>query len=314
MAANSPSKAKYDRPTGTSLAIGFGRFCRYRRRETFRVTLGVSLAALAAAAASWALPGPIVTRGSAALPAGCSPATLAGLAVARAAEDKQHVVYVAVLPNRELAPRKAELRAGVTGADGPALVKATADCSSMSLLTWQPTPQSGTFTAPGPCPQPKAWKASGATVACAGLPTAWETSDDFTVKSTVQTSAVCDAIRGRGRAIALLRALNYSRLDELVATFDPNGRFQPYTASVAHPLSGRAAIAAFAKQRIAAADGWTATSLVGPIERTKKTATYVVSIVAYSSGRPVGAGNARMTLDCSSGLIRDWRGPALPLP
>jgi hypothetical protein len=279
-----------------------------------RVMIGVSLAALAAAAASWALPGPIVTRGSAALPAGCSPAALAGLVSARAAEDKQHVVYVAVLPNRELAPRQAELRAGVTGSDGPGVVKATADCSKLSLLTWQPTAQTGTFTAPGPCPAPKAWKVAGPTVACAGLPTAWETSDDFTVKSTVQDRVVCDAIRGRGRAIALLRALNYSRLDEFVATFEPNGSFQPYTASVAHSLSGRAAIAAFTKQRIAAADGWTATSLVGPVERTKKTATFVVSLVAYSSGRPVGAGNARMTLNCSSGLIHDWRGPALPLP
>jgi hypothetical protein len=280
----------------------------------FRVMLGVSLAALAAAAASWAVPGPIVTRGSAALPVGCGPAALAGLVGARAAEEQLRVVYVVVLPNRELAPRKAELRAGVTGSDGPAVVKATADCSNMTLLTWQPTAQSGTFTAPGPCPAPKAWKASGTTVACAGLPTAWETSDDFTVKSTAQNNAVCDAIRGRGRAIALLRALNYSRLSEFVATFEPDGSFQPYTASLTRPLTGRAAITAFTKQRIAAADGWTATSLVGPVERTKKTATYVVSMVAYSSGRPVGAGNARMTLNCSSGLIRDWRGPALPLP
>ncbi|MDX6542153.1 MAG: hypothetical protein QOI71_3763, partial [Gaiellales bacterium] len=176
----------------------------------FRVMFGVSLAALALAAASWALPGPIVTRGSAALPAGCGPATLAGLVSTRAAEDKLHVVYVAVLPNRELAPRQAELRAGVTGPGAPAVVKATADCTKMTLLTWQPTAQTGTFTAPGPCPRPKAWNAAGPTVACAGLPTAWETSDDFTVKSTAQTHVVCDAIRGRGRAIALLRALNYS--------------------------------------------------------------------------------------------------------
>src|SRR3954470_22949779 len=104
-----------------------------------RVLLAVSSAALAVAAASWALPGPVVTRGSAALPAGCGPGTLAGLVAARAAEDKQHVVYVAVLPNRELAPRQAELRAGVTGSDGPAVIKATADCTKMTLLTWQPT-------------------------------------------------------------------------------------------------------------------------------------------------------------------------------
>jgi hypothetical protein len=280
----------------------------------FRVSLAVGFAALAVAAASWALPGPVVTRGSAALPTGCGPATLAALVTARAAEDKQHVVYVAVLPNRELAPRQAELRAGLTGPGAPSVVKATADCSKMTLLTWQPTTQQGTFTAPGPCPQPRAWKAGGPTVACAGLPTAWETSDDFTVKSASQRAGVCDAIRGRGRAIALLRALDYGKLGEFVATFAPSATFQPYTASLGKAFAGRAAIAAFTKKRIAAADGWTANALVGPVERTKKTATYVVSMVAYSSGRPVGAGNARMTLDCASGLIRDWRGPALPLP
>jgi len=283
----------------------------------FRLTLGVILVALALAAASWALPGPIVTRGSAALPTGCGPATLAGLVSARAAEDKQRVVYVAVLPNRDLAPRQAELRAGVAGPDGASLVRATVDCSKMTLLTWQPTAQPGTFSAPGPCPQPKAWTVGGPTVACAGLPTAWETSDDFSVKSVrslEQHTTVCDAIRGRGRAIALLRALNYGRLDEFVATFAPKGRYQPYTASLGNAMAGRAAIAAFTKRRIAAADGWTATSLVGPVERTAKTATYVISMVAYSSGRPVGAGNARMPLDCASGLIHDWRGPALPIP
>jgi hypothetical protein len=279
-----------------------------------RVVFGGSLAALAVAAASWALPGPVVTRGSAALPAGCSPAAVAGLVAARADEEQQRVVYVAVLPNRELAPRQAELLAGVTGPDGPLTVKATADCAATTLLTWQPAPQKGAFTAPGPCPAPKAWKPSGPTVACAGLPTAWETSDDFSVKSTAQQQAVCDALRGRGRAIALLHALNYGVLDKFAAAFTPNGSFRPYTASLARALTGRAAIAAFTKRRIAAADGWTATSLVGPVERSKKTATYVISLVAYSSGRPVGAGNARMTLDCGSGLIRDWRGPALPLP
>jgi hypothetical protein len=151
-------------------------------------------------------------------------------------------------------------------------------------------------------------------VACAGLPTAWETSDDFTVKSVTRLGGLCDAVRARAKALAALRALDYGKFTAFAAVFQPSGRYQPYTASLAKPFVGRKAIAAFTKRRAAAADGWTATSLVGPVERTKKTATYSVSLVAYSSGRPVGAGNARMTLDCRSGLIHDWRGPALPLP
>ncbi|MDX6411445.1 MAG: hypothetical protein QOE91_961 [Gaiellaceae bacterium] len=280
-----------------------------------RTTLGLSLAALVTAAASWALAGPIITRGSAALPAGCSPETIAGLVAGRANGDEQRAIYVAVIPNRALAPRQAELRAGLVGANGASsLVKGTADCTAKALVGWNLTAQSGGFTAPGPCPKPKSWTSSGPTVACAGLPTAWETSDDFTVKSAVQRSSRCDGSAARGRTVALMHALDYAKVNAFGAAFVPNGTYRPYTASVAKAFAGRAAITAFTKRRVAAADGWTATSLLGPIERSKKTSTYSVSLVAYASGRPVGAGTARMTLDCRSGLIRDWRGPALPLP
>jgi hypothetical protein len=258
--------------------------------------------------------GPIVTRGSAALPHGCGPATVAALVDARAKTDEQRVVYVAVLPNRNMAPRQAELRAGVVGAAGASLIKAIADCATTALLTWDAAPQQGAFTTAGPCPEPKGWLAAGPTVACAGLPTAWEISDDFTVKSVRQQAGRCATTSARVRTIALLHALNYGTVMAFGAAFLPRGTYQPYTASVMTAFVGRAAITTFTKRRIAAADGWTATSLVGPIERTKNTSTYSVSLVAYTNGRPVGAGSARMTLDCRSGLIRDWRGPALPIP
>jgi hypothetical protein len=223
-------------------------------------------------------------------------------------------VYVAVLPNRDLPPHESELRAGLVGVKGASVVHATVDCSKLTLLSWDATPQQGAFTSAGPCPQPKGWLASGPTVACAGLPTAWETSDDFIVKSVAKNLKGCDTSRARARAISLLHALDYGDAAAFAAAFQPKGTFQPYTASLPGALIGRPAIAAFTQRRILAADGWTATSLGGPLEKTRATATYGVSLVAFSSGRPVGAGNARMTLDCKSGLIRDWRGPALPLP
>ena len=279
-----------------------------------RVSLGISLVALAVAAASWALPGPIVTRGSAALPNGCHPAAVAALAAGRAAGDGERVVYVAVLPNRDLPPPQAEFRAGLVGPKGASVIHATVDCSTLALLTWDATPQQGGFTSAGPCPQPHGWLASGPTVACAGLPTAWETSDDFTVKSVAKNLGACDTSHARARAISLLHALDYGEATAFAKAFLPKGTFQPYTASLPVTIHGRPAITAFTQRRIAVADGWTATSLGGPLERSRTTATYGVSLVAFSSGRPVGAGNARMTLDCKSGLIRDWRGPALPLP
>ena len=279
-----------------------------------RLSLTMSLVALAVAAASWALPGPIVTRGSAALPTGCDPGAIADLAAGRAAGDGERVVYVAVLPNRDLPPAQAEFRAGLAGPKGASVVHATVDCSTLGLLTWSATPQQSGFTSAGPCPQPKGWMASGPTVACAGLPTAWETSDDFTVKTIAKNLSACDTKHARARAISLLHALDYGEATAFAKAFLPKGTFQPYTASLRSAINGRPAITAFTQRRIVAADGWTATSLSGPLEKTRTTATYGVALVAFSSGRPFGAGNARVTLDCASGLIRSWRGPALPLP
>jgi hypothetical protein len=193
-------------------------------------------------------------------------------------------------------------------------IAGTADCVNAALLTWSAKPGPHAFTAPGPCPKPKKWSPSGPAVACAGLPTAWETSDDFTVKSGAAAGSRCNAAAARSRTTSLLHALDYGKLAAFAVAFLPHGTFQPYTASVAKALAGRDAITTFARRRIAAADGWTATSLLGPINRTKQSSAFAVTLVAYASGRPVGAGTARMTLDCRSGLIRDWRGPALPLP
>jgi hypothetical protein len=279
-----------------------------------RTALGIGLVALAVAAASWALPGPLVTRGSAALPAGCDPAAVAALAAGRAAGDGERVVYVAVLPNRDLPAHQGEFHAGLTGPKGTSVVHATVDCAKLALLTWDATPQQGAFTSAGPCPQPKGWLASGPTVACAGLPTAWETSDDFTVKSVAKNLGSCDTTHARARAISLLHALDYGNAAAFSAAFQPKGAFRPYTATLAAAISGRPAIAAFIQRRIVKADGWTATSLSAPLERSRTTTTYGVALVAFSNGHPVGAGSARMTLDCTSGLIHDWRGPALPLP
>jgi hypothetical protein len=279
-----------------------------------RIALGAGLVALVAAATAWALPGPVVTRGSAAIPPGCGPAASAALVAARAADDSRHAVYVAVLPNRALAPDQAELRAGIAGTDGAFLIRARADCAAHTVLTWESTPQPGGFKTTGPCPQPKGWKAGGPIVACAGLPTAWETSDDFRAKLTSQRRDGCGSIRARRRVLSLLRALDYGRSAAFGAAFAPKGTYHPYTASLATAFFGRAAITAFAKKRVGTADGWTATSLSGPTAKAAKTAAYVVSLIAYTNGRPVGAGTARMTLDCRSGLIRNWRGPALPLP
>ena len=76
-------------------------------------------------------------------------------------------------------------------------------------------------------------------VACAGLPSAWETSTDFTVKTTLQSNGPCGAASARKRVISLLHALDYATAYPFALNFTSGGSYQPYTASVKKAIRGR---------------------------------------------------------------------------
>jgi hypothetical protein len=273
----------------------------------------VCLAALAAAAASWATPGPVVTRGSAALPDGCGPAVVAGIAATRAAQDQQDLVYVAAVPTRSLAdPNEVTVEAGLTASGSAYAVNAVVDCAKANVVAWN-AKRVAAFSSPGQCPEPKGWK-NGTVVACAGLPSAWETSTDFTVKTSQQSAGPCGSDSARRRIISLLHALDYAHAYPFAQNFTETGRYLPYTASLTKARVGRLRISIYAAVRMSAVDGWTATSLLGPLDHTRTTAVYRVGLVTYLNGDAYGAGYAQMVLDCKSGLIASWTGPALPLP
>jgi hypothetical protein len=254
-----------------------------------------------------------VTRGSAALPDGCGPAVVAGIAASRAAQDQRDLVYSAAVPTRSLAdPNEVSVEAGLTASGSSFAVNAVVDCAKANVVAWNEK-RVPPFSSPGQCPEPKGWK-SGTVVACAGLPSAWETSTDFTVKTTQLSSGPCGADSARKRVYSLLHALDYAHAYPFALNFTNNGRYLPYTASLKKARVGRLRISIYAAARMAAVDGWTATSLLGPLDHLKKTATYRVGLVSYLNGEAYGAGYAQMVLDCRSGLIASWTGPALPLP
>lgn len=271
------------------------------------------LAALAAAAASWASLGPVVTRGSAALPDGCGPAVVAGIVSARAQSEGRITVYVAAVPNRALSdPAEVSVEAGLMDGSVPYAATGVVDCAHGAVVTWTER-RTTRFATPGPCPEPRGWR-STTVVACAGLPSAWEIADDFTLKTTQQSTGPCGAASARRRIESLLHALNYATAWPFAANFSPRGTYQPYTASLKRPLHGRLRISIYAAGQMAHVDGWTATSLLGPLDKTKAAATYRVGLISYVNGDAYGAGYAHMTLDCVSGLIAKWAGPPLPLP
>ena len=134
------------------------------------------------------------------------------------------------------------------------------------------------------------------------------------MKTTQLSSGPCGADSARRRVYALLHALDYAQAYPFALNFTDNGRYLPYTASLTKARIGRLRISIYAAARMAAVDGWTATSLLGPLDHTPATAVYRVGLVSYLNGNAYGAGYAQMTLDCRSGLIAAWSGPALPLP
>ncbi|SRR5712691_367457 len=339
-------------------------------------------AVLAAASATAGTSPIVVTRGSAALPAGCSPGDVAAvvanftdafnsgdaqrldelfaptmsqpgespfvrfaLSTAAGAVDltdratllpyladrhkrseRERLLYLDAVPNRTLGPGRVEVGLGLSaqaddyeGGLRGLIGRAVVNCTSKTIADWKVTlqPVGFSFSGPGACPRPNGWSAIGVAVACAERPSAWELAETFVVgKSTAYRPDRCSTTAARVRLVAMLHALNNASARGVAAAFTTDGRFQPYSASVRSPFRGRAAITRFATKRIAAVDGWTASELDPPVGRPGPpfAATYTVTLVAYTNGRADGAGVARMIVDCRSGLIRDWTGPALPLP
>ena len=272
------------------------------------------LAALAGAAVSWASPGPVVTRGSAALPEDCDPSAVTQIVAARAAQEQHDVVYVIAVPLRApVEPTDASFTAGLSDTSGSYAVAGTVDCGGSAVVTWNER-HAAPFSAPGSCPEPHGWRVGRVVVACASLPSAWEVSSDFTVKTTASATGPCGGAAARARIVSVLHGLDYAHATGFANNFASDGTYQPYTASVSKPLVGRLRISIFAAGQMASVDGWTATSLLGPIDRTRTSARYRLSLTAYVNGEAYGAGRALVDVDCRTGLVRSWTGPALPTP
>jgi hypothetical protein len=240
--------------------------------------------------------------------------------------EMERLLFLDAVPNRSLGAGRVEVGIGLSaqaddyeGGSRGLVGRAVVNCASHTIADWKVTlqPAGFAFSGPGSCPRPRGWSTKGPVVACSEPPTAWMLADAFAVGKTTQSSPVrCGADGARTRLVSMLRALDYARPDGVAASFTPNGLFQPYSASLGTAVRGRSAIQKFATARVAAFDGWTASQLNPPLGRPSRTGTmeYTVALVAYTNGRPDGAGVARMTLDCGSGLIRSWTGPGLPLP
>ena len=122
----------------------------------------------------------------------------------------------------------------------------------------------------------------------------------------------CTQVAVSKRLGTMVAGLNGARGDRFAAGFAPTGRWQPYTRTVAPPgVVGRRRITQLATISIGAEVDWALSALrrVGP-------GRYTVRVAVEADGHPWGRGATTVAVDCTTGLVRSWIGPATkhPLP
>ncbi|HEU0303247.1 MAG TPA: hypothetical protein VFR32_01570, partial [Gaiellaceae bacterium] len=100
--------------------------------------------------------------------------------------------------------------------------------------------------------------------------------------------------------------------------FVSRGQFHPYTASIGgRGFIGTKAMLRFVRARYKAGDGWTATALMPPLGSIglPEEAVYLLRFRVTYQGTSVGDSvGAKLVINCRTGKLRQWTGPALRLP
>jgi hypothetical protein len=205
-----------------------------------------------------------------------------------------------------------ERRAGVAAGKG------MVDCDTMRIWQWA-TGTPGPGSLPIPCPRPRGWTPSEAVLACTSGPNARATSSNFAVTDTpLSLPTRCAPSAVRSRIARTLSAFNFGDGARFAKQFVRNADFHPYTASIrGHGFVGGARIARFVRSRYAAGDGWTATRLLPPHGRAglPSSTVYRLDFVVSHQGATVAEGaGSKFVVDCASGRLRRWVGPALATP
>lgn len=189
-------------------------------------------------------------------------------------------------------------------------------CPTQRIYVWSMA--LGEFSTPCPKPQPSGHEAG--LVACSRIgrtPAAQEITADFRVeKAGVSLPRRCRPALVEARVRNLLRAFNLGAANAVARSFTLQAVFEPYTATPGLAVRGRAGIKAFARNRYAVGDGWTASNLQPPLGAVgvPREAVYGAGLEVRQRGSFVAASGAKIVLDCRTGLIRRWDGPGIAAP
>jgi hypothetical protein len=193
--------------------------------------------------------------------------------------------------------------------------KAEIDCRSRRIYVWSVSSD----TAASPCPQTAQRNALRTLVACSRTgrkPLAQELSRDFAVVDTgLRYPRSCGPSAVKRRIAAALRAFDLAGASAFARNFTRGANMQPYT-NTRPPvnLRGRSQIADFGARRAAHGDGWTAARLLPPAGGAGARGAIYGLTLRVSSPSGGGENGVKLVIDCRSGLIARWVGPALAEP
>lgn len=138
-------------------------------------------------------------------------------------------------------------------------------------------------------------------------PNAQEVAPDYRLETTKATMpGRCRPALAERRILTMLRAFNVGDGKAFAVGLAPKAVFHPYWA-FGERAYDRSQVPGFVERRHEAGDGWTATALKPPlITRPRRLAVYSLSLGKL--------GGAKIPIDCRSGLVLRWVGPAVRSP
>jgi hypothetical protein len=192
--------------------------------------------------------------------------------------------------------------------------KAEIDCVRRRIYVWSVSAGTGVSECPA-TPQANALRVVLACSRTGRRPTAQELSRDFAVGSSqARLPRRCGPEVVATRITAALRAFDLAGRNAFARNFRRDAFMHPYTDTrPPRYLRGRSEIGTFVARRTARGDGWTAAQLFPPAVAGASTAIYGLTL-QVSSPRGGGVNGVKLVIDCRSGLIARWVGPALAEP
>jgi hypothetical protein len=218
------------------------------------------------------------------------------------------LVAAAIARTGPTAPTSVSVNYRVERTNGINFGKALIDCATQRLWQGAIGPRAS-VSSPLPCPRPAGWTPAGPVLACTLGPNAAALSPTFRVaRGGLLLPRPCRASRVRIAVRSVLTSFDGGLGEAFAARFAPRGRLRAYAGG---DVVGRRTLTRFARTRYEAGDGWTARYLTPPTAARAGRAVYRLRLTVSYQGEVMSRrAAATLGIDCRSGRVRSWVGPA----